>query len=359
MSCPLLDLTEAGLYCPSGDFFIDPWRPVNRSVITHAHSDHACFGCGRYLTSRPGEHVLRARLGAEASVVAVEYGRTLDLGGVRVSFHPAGHILGSAQVRLERAGEVAVVSGDYKAEPDATCAPFEPVRCHLFVTESTFGLPIYRWPPQATVFDQINDWWRSNQRAGKASLLLGYALGKSQRLLAGVDASIGPIYAHGAVEKLNRVYRDCGVVLPPTPYAGAAPKETDWSQALILAPPSAHGTSWTRRFGPLSAGFASGWMRIRGTRRRRAIDRGFVLSDHVDWPSLLAAIEATGSERVWVTHGYTGVLVRYLRERGLDATALATRFQGETEDAAGEVAAEPDPDAEASSAPPEGGPLLF
>jgi putative mRNA 3-end processing factor len=361
MTSTILELTGVGLYCSEGDFFIDPWRPVDRAVITHAHSDHACAGCGRYLTSREGERVLRARLGNEASVASANYGQTLDLGSVRVSLHPAGHILGSAQVRVEWGGEVAVVSGDYKTEPDSTCTPFEPVPCHLFVTESTFGLPVYRWPPQGSVFDAINDWWRANQEMGKASLLLGYALGKSQRLLAGLDDSIGPIFAHGAVEKLNRVYRDSGIALPPTLYAGSAPKGTDWSRALVLAPPSAQGTPWTRRFGPLSAAFASGWMRIRGTRRRRSIDRGFVLSDHVDWPSLLGAIEGTGSERVWVTHGYSEVVVRFLRERGLDASAVATRFKGESDDVAGEGVVDSDPAADAGTTPAdsEPGPLLF
>jgi putative mRNA 3-end processing factor len=233
-------------------------------------------------------------------------------------------------VRLESRGEVWVVSGDYKVEADATCAPFEPVACHVFVTESTFGLPIYRWPPQGSVFDEINAWWQGNREAGKASLLLGYALGKSQRLLSGLDPSIGPIFTHGAVERLNQAYRDAGVPLPPTAYAGAASRGKSWAGALIVAPPSAQGTPWARKFAPLSTAAASGWMTIRGTRRRKALDRGFVLSDHVDWPGLLGAIQATGAGRVLVTHGYTAVLVRYLREQGIEAEALATRYEGES-----------------------------
>ncbi len=329
----LLRLTEHGLFCEAGDFHIDPWRPVPRAVVTHAHSDHARWGCERYLASAAGEYVFRARLGEEADIQLAGWGEPLHINGVAVSFHPAGHILGSAQVRIEHRGEVWVVSGDYKVEPDPTCAAWEPVRCHTFITESTFGLPVYRWAPQAEVFDGINAWWRANKAAGKASVLFGYALGKAQRLLAGVDASIGPIYTHGAVEKLNAAYRASGVGLPPTTYAGDADKTTDWSRALIIAPPSANGTPWMRKFGSASTGFASGWMRIRGTRRRRNVDRGFVLSDHVDWPGLTGAIEATGAERVWVTHGYREPVVRWLREQGLEAEAVATRFEGEIDDA--------------------------
>lgn len=331
---PLLQVTSQGLFCSVGDFYVDPWRPVHRAVVTHAHSDHARWGCDRYLVAAEGETVFRTRLGQQAHLKCLPYGESLDLNGVKVSLHPAGHILGSAQIRLEYRGEIWVVSGDYKTEPDATCTAFEPVRCHTFVTESTFGLPIYRWPPQREVFRQINAWWQANQAAGKASLLMGYALGKSQRLLAGLNPEIGPIYAHGAVEKLNRAYRATGIDLPETRYVSEAPKQTDWSQALILAPPSAYGTTWTRRFRSLSAGFASGWMQIRGTRRRRSVDRGFVLSDHVDWPSLHATIRATAAERVLVTHGYSAVLVRWLREQGWEAEMLETLYSGETDDEA-------------------------
>ncbi len=334
----LLRLTDQGLYCEAGDFIIDPWQPVERAVVTHAHSDHARRGCRSYLAARPGEAVLRLRLDPGAAVETAAYGEVVTHRGVRVSLHPAGHILGSAQVRLEHQGRVWVVTGDYKLQPDPTCTAFEPVRCHTLVTESTFGLPIYRWPAPAAVRDEIHSWWRLNQEAGKASLLLGYALGKAQRLLAGLDPSVGPIYLHGAVDKLTRAYRESGVVLPPATYVGEAPKDTDWRRALILAPPSAHGTPWVRKFGPVSAGLASGWMRIRGTRRRRAVDRGFVLSDHADWPGLLETIKEAGAERVWVTHGYTAVVVRWLREHGLDAEAVATRFEGESEDAPEEAA---------------------
>ncbi|GAB4433295.1 MAG: ligase-associated DNA damage response exonuclease [Chloroflexi bacterium OHK40] len=337
----LIQLSERGLYCPAGDFYIDPWAPVERAVITHAHSDHARPGSQAYLTTSDGERVLRTRLGQGAPIRALPYGTTIRIGDVEISLHPAGHILGSAQVRVAHRGEVWCVSGDYKTDVDPTCAPFEPVRCHTFVSEATFALPIYRWQPQAEVFAAINAWWRANQAAGRASLLLGYALGKAQRLLAGLDASIGPILCHGAVERLNADYRAGGVALPPTRHSSAVERGFDWSKALIIAPPSAHGTPWTRRFGELSASLASGWMRIRGARRRRAVDRGFVLSDHADWPGLLAAIAATGAERVWATHGYSAVLARWLQEQGLEAIAVPTRFEGEP--AAEAMAEEPPP----------------
>jgi putative mRNA 3-end processing factor len=329
MADDLLVLSDAGLYCPAGDFHIDPWQPVARAVVTHAHADHARRGCGRYLVSREGEAVFRTRLGPEADLDPLRYGEEVEHHSVRLSLHPAGHIHGSAQVRLEHRGRVCVVSGDYKLDPDLTCAPFEPLRCDLFVTESTFGLPIYRWPAQAEVFADVNAWWRANRDEGKASLLFGYALGKSQRLLAGLDPSIGPIYLHGALVQLTEDYRATGVRLPPWRYVGDAGKDARWDGAIVLAPPSAHGSPWARKFGRASTALASGWMQIRGTRRRKAVDRGFVLSDHADWPGLLEAVRATGAAQVWVTHGYVAVLVRYLREQGLDARPLQTRFEGE------------------------------
>lgn len=328
----LLSLTDHGLYCAAGDFFVDPWRPVGRAVITHAHGDHARPGSAAYLCAAPGAGILQARMGSDAAIETLPYGETTTINGVRVSFHPAGHILGSAQVRLEYGGDVWVVSGDYKTDPDPTCAPFEPVRCHTFITEATFGLPIYRWPPQAVVFADVNGWWRANQAAGRASILFAYALGKAQRVMAGVDPAIGPIYVHGAVLRLNAAYRAAGVALPDWAYVGDALPKTDWSRSLIVAPTSAQGTPWLRRFGEQSAAFASGWMRVRGQRRRRAVDRGFVLSDHVDWPGLMAAIEATGASRVLVTHGYSAVVARYLRDKGLEAYELDTPFDDQPSD---------------------------
>jgi putative mRNA 3-end processing factor len=332
----LLQLTDSGLYCAAGDFYVDPWQGVPRAVVTHGHADHTHWGSSHYLGAADGLPVLRQRLGPDAHITTLPYGETLSINGVRLSLHPAGHILGSAQVRIEAGGEVWVVSGDYKTEPDATCAPFELVPCHTFITEATFGLPIYRWPDQADVFADINGWWQRNRAEGRASVIFAYALGKAQRVLAGVDATIGPLYVHGAVHAMNQAYGAGGVALPPAPYVHEyvrrAPDRPDWAQALIVAPPSAQATPWLQRFGEISTAFASGWMRVRGQRRRRAVDRGFVLSDHVDWPSLLHVVAATGAERVLVTHGYIAPVVRWLREHGVDAYGLDTHFGGELED---------------------------
>jgi putative mRNA 3-end processing factor len=335
----LVVLRPEGLYCPPGDFYIDPWRPVGRAVITHAHADHARMGHARYLAAAPGEGVLRARLG-EIDLQTLAYGEAVDHFGVRVSLHPAGHVLGSAQVRLEHRGRVWVASGDYfvagavddPAEGNATCAPFEPVRCDCFITESTFGLPIYRWAPQRELFADIDRWWAANAAAGRASLLMGYSFGKAQRILAGVDASIGPIVVHGAVDPLNRAYRAAGVALPPTRLVTEVNDKSELRRALVIAPPSVQNSTWARRFGDASDAFASGWMQLRGARRRRAVDRGFVLSDHADWPGLQRAIGATGAQRVIVTHGYESVMVRWLTEQGLEAGAFSTEYGDEKEE---------------------------
>jgi putative mRNA 3-end processing factor len=323
-----------GLYCPPGDFYIDPWQPVERAVITHAHSDHARFGHRHYLASRAGANVLLSRL-PDISLQTLAYGERLDINGVTVSLHPAGHVLGSAQLRIEYGGRVWVASGDYKLDPDPTCDAFEPVRCDTFITESTFGLPIYRWDTPQTVFDGLDSWWRHNAAQGRASVLFCYSFGKAQRVLASVDAGIGPIFCHGAVEPLNRAYREAGVRLPPVRLVSEIPpkEKATFKQALIVAPPSAQGSAWLKRFGDYSDAFASGWMRLRGARHRRGVDRGFVLSDHADWPALQTAIHASGAQRVIVTHGSVEPMVRWLREQGLEAGAFATQYGDDTVEA--------------------------
>ena len=331
---PLLRVEPDGLWCEAGGFHVDPWSPVPKALITHAHSDHARPGSGTYLCAAPCAPVLRERFGSEpeSSIETLRYGESLRMGDVSVSFHPAGHVLGSAQVRIEHRGEVWVVSGDYKLAPDPTCAPFEPQRCHTFVTESTFGLPIFRWPDRAQILASIHDWWRANQERGKCSVVFAYPLGKSQRVLAGLDPDIGPIFCHGAVENMNRVYRAGGVDLPQTQYPGDQPRGYDWTRALVIAPPSAQASAWMKKFGAVSTAFVSGWMRIRGTRRRRSIDRGFVLSDHADWPGLQQAIHESGAECVLVTHGYRQPMVRWLQEHGKESRALETGFEGERDE---------------------------
>ena len=315
-----------GLYCPPGDFYIDPWRPVDRAVITHAHADHARMGHGHYLAATPSEGVLRSRLGTGIQLQNLDYGEQITHNGVTLSLHPAGHVLGSAQVRLAHDGQIWVVSGDYKVAPDATCVPFEPVRCDVFITESTFGLPIYRWRPDAEIFAEINAWWAGNAAAGKASVVMCYSFGKAQRLLSGLDAGIAPIVVHGAVQSLNQVYRAAGVQLPETKMVSDISDAADFKRALVLCPPGAAGGPWIKRFGDFSDAFASGWMQLRGARRRGGYDKGFVLSDHADWPGLMGAIGATGASRVIVTHGSVPVLVRYLTEQGLQAEAFHTEY---------------------------------
>lgn len=325
----LVTLTDRGLYCKQGDFHIDPWKPVKKAVVTHAHADHAYRGHGQYLVTEESKGLFDIRLDPGSKISTQKYGEALDIGGVKVSFHPAGHILGSAQVRIEYKGEVWVISGDYKLTPDATCAPFEPVKCHHFVTEATFGLPIYRWPPTEQVFEDINEWWQRNVEREKASVLFAYSLGKSQRVMSGIDRSLGRIYTHGAVERLTSAYREAGIDLPNTIYAGSVTKKKEFVGSLIIAPPSAQASTWLRRFGSFSSAFASGWMMVRGARRQRAVDRGFVMSDHADWPELLAAIKATEAENVYVTHGFIEELVRYLNETGINAVPLKTQFVGD------------------------------
>ena len=319
-----------GLYCPPGDFYIDPWRPVDRAVITHAHADHARSGHGHYLAAAPAEGVLRSRLGQGISLQTLAYGQQITHHGVTLSLHPAGHVLGSAQVRLEYrgagGGQIWVASGDYKVAPDATCTPFEAVRCDVFITESTFGLPIYRWRPDAELFADINTWWAANAALGRASVLLCYSFGKAQRILSGVDAGIAPIVVHGAVQTLNTAYRAAGVDLPATLTVEEVSDPADFKRALVLCPPGAAAGPWVKRFGDFSDAFASGWMQLRGARRRGAYDKGFVLSDHADWPGLMGAIAATGAGRVIVTHGSVPVLVRYLTEQGLQAEAFHTEY---------------------------------
>jgi putative mRNA 3-end processing factor len=331
----LVTLTPEGLYCPLGGFHIDPWCPVERAVITHAHGDHARRGSRRYHAALSGVGLLRRRLGPDAIVEGHKFSEPVTFGETSVSFHPAGHVLGSAQIRIEAAGEVWVISGDYKRAPDPSCERHEVVLCDVFITEATFGLPIYRWDPVDQVIDALLAWWHANAAAGRASVLFCYALGKAQRVLAELaQRTARPVFVHGAIDALLDAYRDEGISFAETVPVGARRKGESFVGELIIAPPSASGSPWLRRFGDASTGFASGWMRLRSHRRRRGFDRGFVLSDHADWPALLRTIEQTGAKRVLATHGYSDSLARYLREIGLAAEPLETLFGDEVEEAA-------------------------
>jgi putative mRNA 3-end processing factor len=325
----LLEFTSKGIYCPPGDFYIDPWKPVKIALITHAHADHSRWGNQFYIAHKDSVPVMKLRLGEEINVTAYDYGKSFDINGVKVSLHPAGHIIGSAQVRVEHKGEVWVASGDYKLEDDGICPPFEPVKCHTFITESTFGLPVFRWEKQEKVFSEINKWWKSNQEKDKVTVLAGYSLGKAQRLIQGLDTSLGKIYCHGAVQNTNEVLWNAGIKTNPTIRVTKEIPKADFKGNIIIAPPSALDSPWMKRFAPYSTGIASGWMALRGTRRRRSVDKGFVLSDHVDWDSLCKAIKETGAENIYVTHGYTANYVRWLKEQGYNAMEAKTEFTGD------------------------------
>lgn len=331
MSGKLLSFTPRGIYCAAADVYIDPWRPVDRALITHGHADHARPGMGHYLATEEAAPVMRHRLG-DIPLETLRYGAALDINGVTFSFHPAGHVPGSAQVRVSYKGEVWVVSGDYKLEEDGISTPFESVPCDTFISECTFGLPVFNWAPPGEVADSINAWWRANAANGTFSICGAYSLGKAQRILAALDPSIGPILCHGAVEGTNAVLRGQGIALPDTIYVTPELDVKTVQGAFVLAPPSALGSTWAGRFRPASTAFASGWMALRGVRRRRAADRGFVMSDHADWVGLTTAIRETGASRVYVTHGYTSIFQRYLAEQGYDAGIVETEFGGDSEE---------------------------
>jgi len=324
---PLLQFNEKGIYCAAADVYLDPWKPVEKAIISHGHADHSRWGHKAYITHHINVPIIKHRLG-EINVTGKEWGETFKIKNVKFSLHPAGHIIGSSQIRVEHKGEVWVFTGDYKTEDDGIATPYEPIKCHTFITECTFGLPAFKWRPQSEVFNDINTWWSDNKAEGKTSVIFGYSLGKAQRLLRYLDTDIGKIYTHGAIENMTEVIRP----LSPMPETTRVTRETKKEELLgniVVAPPSAHGSTWIRKMVPYVTASASGWMTFRGARRRRAIDKGFVLSDHCDWQGLLESIEATGAEKIISTHGYTDIFTRYLLEQGYDARTEATQYEGE------------------------------
>lgn len=327
MKRPLLEFTERGIYCARADVYLDPWRPVPRALITHGHADHSRSGHAQYLTHFSNVPIIRHRLG-KIEVGGYEWGETFTVNGVKFSFHPAGHIIGSSQIRVEYRGEVWVFSGDYKTDADGLTTPFEPVPCHTFITECTFGLPVFNWKPFEQIHSEINRWWARNRAEGRTSVIFAYSLGKAQRVLKYLDPSIGTIYTHTAIENMTSVLREQHE-FPPTVQVLRQTGRKEIQGNLVLAPPSAHGSPWIRRAFPFVTATASGWMQFRGARRRRAVDQGFILSDHSDWKGLLSAIEGTGAERVICTHGYSGIFSRYLRELGYESDVEGTEFEGE------------------------------
>ena len=326
----MLSETPAGLYCEAGNFHVDPWGPVPRALITHAHGDHARAGSASYLCADPCAPLLARRFCPDAAVESIPYGRRLTVGGTRVSFHPAGHILGSAQIRIEGPGGVWVISGDYKRAADPTCSAFEVVPCDTFITESTFALPIYRWDPAGQVIAELMEWWADSRDRGLAAIVFCYTIGKAQRLLAELArVTDQPVLVHGMMVPMIDVYREAGVQMLPTQTLVEKARGTSLAGELVLAPPSARGTPWMRRLGDLSDALASGLMRVRGVRRQRAYDRGFVLSDHADWPALVDTIRETGASRVLATHGHAEPLARYLQDLGVDSGVIRTAWEDE------------------------------
>tara|TARA_R110000765_G_scaffold11620_1_gene36664 strand:- start:3907 stop:4932 length:1026 start_codon:yes stop_codon:yes gene_type:complete len=332
MKSPLLQFTSNGIYCEKAQVYLDPWKPVNKAIISHGHADHSRYGHKQYITHQRNVPIISHRLG-EINVVGKDWGETFTINNVKFSLHPAGHIIGSSQIRVEHNGEVWVFTGDYKTEIDGISTPYEPIKCDTFITECTFGLPAFKWTSQVEVFENINNWWAENRAEGKTSILFGYSLGKAQRLLKHLNTDIGYIYTHGAIENMTEVLRPF-VDFPKTTLITKETKKEQLLGNIVLAPPSAHGSTWIRKMVPYVTASASGWMTFRGARRRRAIDKGFVLSDHCDWPGLLESIEATGAEKIICTHGYTDIFSKYLREQGYDARTEATQYGEEETEAA-------------------------
>jgi putative mRNA 3-end processing factor len=336
----LIDFTDKGLYCPAGNFYVDPWKPVDKAIITHGHSDHARWGSKSYLCHVHTKPILQLRLG-ENEYQTVAWNEPINVNGVKVSLHPAGHIIGSSQVRLEYNGEVWVISGDYKTQDDGLSGAFEPVNCHTFVTESTFGLPIYNWKQQDEIYEDIRRWVTKNSTNGRASVIIAYSLGKAQRVLSAIKDVTDRIFAHGAIYNMHETIRNAGILpsgtLPDViRVVPEMPKET-FRNAVIIAPPSAESSPWIKKFTPYSLGICSGWMQVRGNQRRKNADEGFVLSDHCDWKGLISSVEATGAQKVFVTHGFQSVFSRYLNEAGIEAAEIKTEYGTDEEETTQEL----------------------
>ncbi|MEY4259936.1 MAG: hypothetical protein RL656_909 [Bacteroidota bacterium] len=324
----LLVHTALGLYCPKADVYLDPWKPVKKAILSHGHADHARWGSSSYLCTPTAAPVIKYRLG-DINLETLPFGEEKLINGVSFSFHPAGHILGSAQIKVSYKGEMVVFSGDYKTANDGFSEAFEPVKCHTFITESTFGLPVYHWQDQKWVFNEMEEWCKNNRNNGQLSILYGYSLGKAQRILQGLPESVGPIFTHSTIEAVLNVMRNQGVSLKNTIPVNEHLTRAELLSGVIIAPPAVQNSNWLKKFEPIRNGVVSGWMALRGARRRRNADKGFVLSDHADWEGLNEAISLTGAENVFVTHGYTDILSKWLIDKGLNAHPLETNFEGD------------------------------
>ncbi|QEC69960.1 ligase-associated DNA damage response exonuclease [Panacibacter ginsenosidivorans] len=332
----LIEFTDKGLYCAAGDFYIDPWKPVKKAIITHAHSDHARPGNKHYLCHYLTKPLLQARLG-DNDYQSIEWNEFLLINGVKISLHPAGHIIGSSQIRVEHNNEIWVVSGDYKTENDGISGRFEPVPCNVFITESTFGLPIYNWAAQENIYTHIRNWILNNKENGKTSVLIAYSLGKAQRLLKAIGPLQEKIYVHGAIWNMHQALSSAGILLPEVERITPDTSKETLKKSIVIAPPGADGSSWMKRMEPYATGVCSGWMQVRGNVRRRNADAGFVLSDHADWKGLLSAVKATGAEKVFVTHGFQSTFSRYLNENGIASAEVKTEYGNDDEEPANDA----------------------
>lgn len=326
----MLKFTNKGIYCVPGKFYIDPWAQVDYAIITHGHADHARWGMKHYLCHHFTVPILKIRIGEGISIQGVAYQEPLSINGVKVSLHPAGHIIGSAQIRLEYRGKVVVISGDYKVQNDGLSTPFEVVKCHEFITESTFGLPIYHWSPVAKQNEQLQHWVLQNQQNGKTSVLIGYSLGKAQRIMKALE-EIAPIHVHYSIGKLNQAYEQVGIQLPDYSIVDFREDVKYLDKGIVIVPPSLADSNVIRKIPNRVEGICSGWMQVRGARRWRSADAGFAISDHADWDGLISTIKATEAEKVYVTHGQTAVFTKYLNEIGILSEEIKTKFGEEDE----------------------------
>ncbi|MDZ4709369.1 MAG: ligase-associated DNA damage response exonuclease [Saprospiraceae bacterium] len=326
---PLLTFTAKGIYCPRADVYIDPHKPVSRALITHGHSDHAILGHRYYLCTALTAAILKYRLGSFIQIQTVEYAQPVLINQVRFSFHPAGHIPGSAQIRVSYLDEIWVVTGDYKTEVDEICEAYELIPCHTLITETTFALPVYQWKPQKQIIREILEWYNYNLNSGQTTVLLAYALGKSQRLIHHIPADI-PVYTHGSVEQTTEVLRKAGLGLRPTIPVSSRVSKKEIQKGITIAPSSVLNSLWIRSLvNPVTATI-SGWMALINNRKKQAADHGFTLSDHVDWPSLNEVIKQSGTQKVFATHGYTSLYVDWLCSRGYDAEIVSSAKQPAT-----------------------------
>ena len=325
----LVKFTKKGIYCIPGKFYLDPWFPVEYAIISHGHADHSRSGNKHYLCQNDSKAIIKHRLGQDISIESLGYNEPKNINGVQVSFFPAGHVIGSAQIRLEYKGYVVVFSGDYKTQPDFISTPYEPVKCHEFITESTFGLPIYKWKKEEELQAELQNWVLQNQQNNRTSVFLGYSLGKAQRIMKLIEG-VDNIYVHTAINNLNNAISGSGIELPKTTLLNYDFKKADIQNKIIILPPALLGSRMLKKIPNAATAICSGWMHIRGNRRWKGVDAGFSISDHADWDGLLEAVKATGAEKVHVTHGSQAVFSKYLNEIGIEAYELKTEF-GEDE----------------------------